>query len=166
MSAPKFRVTVFSRLVREALIRAANNLRPELRKAMLRSAIHITGYVKREKLSGQVLHNRTGTLRRSINFDLRESDKVIGAAVGTNVEYAAIHEFGGRTKPHRIEARFARALHFHWQGKEWFRKWVNHPGSVMPERSFLRSALAENQDWIREEVEMATRRALGSRFAP
>jgi phage gpG-like protein len=36
----------------------------------------------------------------------------IVSSIGNNVEYAAIHEFGGQTKPHDIVARNAKALAF------------------------------------------------------
>ncbi len=55
------------------------------------------------------------------------------AAVGTNKEYAAIHQFGGKTKPHVIKPRNKKALAFN--GK--VVKQVNHPGSNIPARPFL-----------------------------
>lgn len=55
------------------------------------------------------------------------------AAVGTNVKYAAIHQFGGQTRPHEIRPRNAKALKF---GGRYAKK-VNHPGSNIPARPFL-----------------------------
>ena len=55
------------------------------------------------------------------------------AKVGTNVVYAAIHQLGGKTKPHAIHAKRAKALAFGGV----FRKSVNHPGSNIPARPFL-----------------------------
>jgi phage virion morphogenesis protein len=52
------------------------------------------------------------------------------AAAGTNVIYAAIHHFGGQTKPHTIRPRYKKALKFNGR----FRKVVNHPGSKIPAR--------------------------------
>jgi phage virion morphogenesis protein len=56
------------------------------------------------------------------------------AQVGTNVIYAAIHQFGGQTAPHTIAAKYAKALA--WPGGG-FAKKVNHPGSKIPARPFL-----------------------------
>lgn len=56
------------------------------------------------------------------------------ASVGTNVVYAAIHQFGGKTKPHKITAKNGKALALPGVG---FRKSVQHPGSVIPARPFL-----------------------------
>jgi phage virion morphogenesis protein len=56
------------------------------------------------------------------------------AQVGTNVIYAAIHQFGGQTAPHTIAAKYKKALA--WPGGG-FAKSVNHPGSKIPARPFL-----------------------------
>ena len=76
-----------------------------LRRAVLRIGISVQAVVKDEKLSGQVLHVRTGTLRRSINFQPSEDTSGIYGSVGTNVEYAAIHEYGGQRMPMRSYLR-------------------------------------------------------------
>lgn len=55
------------------------------------------------------------------------------AYVGTNKIYAAIHQFGGTTKPHVILPRYKKALKFGGR----IVKSVNHPGSVIPARPFL-----------------------------
>ena len=98
------------------------------------------------KLSGAVLHRRTGRLAQSQNMRLTDSPTEIAAAVGFNrgtVPYGAIHEFGGTTRAHVIEAINAATLRFQVGGKTVFAKKVNHPGSKIPERSFLRSSLKE-----------------------
>lgn len=78
---------------------------------------------------GKILQ-RSGGLASSIQqqFDQRE------AVVGTNKIYAAIHQFGGKTAPHVIRPKTKRALSF---GGIVVRQ-VNHPGSDIPARPFLR----------------------------
>ncbi len=71
----------------------------------------------------------TGHLKNSITT-VSDNDS---ATVGTNVEYAAIHHFGGTTRPHVIRPRHKKALAF---GGRVFKK-VNHPGSKIPARPFL-----------------------------
>ena len=71
-----------------------DRLKESLRIAVQRLGIKAQGIVKQDKLTGQVLHVRTGTLRRSINLVLSETDTGVFAQVGTNVKYAAIHEYG------------------------------------------------------------------------
>lgn len=59
------------------------------------------------------LRNITARLKRSIRATKAQvlGDQ-IESAIGSNVEYAAIHEFGGQTKPHIIRAKNAKALVF------------------------------------------------------
>lgn len=82
-----------------------------------------------DRQGGQTLVDR-GRLRDSITHNVLPD----GVEVGTSVVYAAIHQFGGRTKPRIIRARNARALRIPGIG---FRKSVRHPGSQIPARPFL-----------------------------
>lgn len=56
-----------------------------------------------------------------------------GAMVATSVLYAAIHQFGGKTKPHLIAPKNKKALKFNGIVV----KQVNHPGSTIPARPFF-----------------------------
>ena len=130
--------------------------------SMARLVLQLTRKIKKDKLSGQVLKNRTGTLRRSISPSVSASGTAVTGTVGTNVEYASIHEFGGRTPAHDIFPKRGRALAFRasWgpgQGKEGKVVFahVHHPGSVFPERSFMRTALNEMKPEILAEFEKA-----------
>lgn len=143
----------------EAFLTRLNNLvgniSPEVHKGMLRSLIKLQRMVKQEKLSGQVLHVRTGTLRRSINYAITsEGDSVITGVVGTNVSYAAAHEYGFKgTVGVRSYVR---------ENKNGSSIVKAHSRNVdIPERSFLRSALAEMLPDFRAEMQEAVRRAAG-----
>ncbi|MCL2524611.1 MAG: phage virion morphogenesis protein [Betaproteobacteria bacterium] len=57
--------------------------------------------------------------------------------IGSNVPYAAIHQFGGTTRPHVIRPKDKKALAFGSKGKETVVKQVNHPGSKIPARPFM-----------------------------
>jgi phage gpG-like protein len=73
-----------------------------------------------------------------------------------DVKYAAIHEFGGQTAPHLIVPKKAQALAFMGKsGNQVFARQVNHPGSKMPERSFLRSALNDMSGEIQRGMKQA-----------
>jgi phage gpG-like protein len=110
-------------------------------------------YVKERKLSGQVLKNRTGTLRRKINQVVTESPDSIMASVGVKLSYAAIHEYGfdGVESVREYTRRTAKGIavvpaherHVH-----------------MPERSYLRSSLRENAASIRDSLAKAVVEAL------
>jgi len=124
--------------------------------SMARLVIALASRIKGQKLSGQVLKNRTGTLRRSITAHPPASTgTVITGRVGTNIEYATIHEFGGKTAAHDIFPKRGRALAFNWKGKDVVFAKVRHPGSTMPERSFMRTALNEMKPEILAEFEKA-----------
>jgi len=126
-----------------------------VRAAVEGQAIALTAYIKGSKLSGQMLRNISGHLRASIHYEIQEGGDRIAATVGTNVAYAAIHEYGGQTRAHVIEAKKAKALAFQMGGETIIRKLVHHPGSKMPERSFLRSSLRESRDRIIAAIERA-----------
>ncbi len=130
-----------------------SGLRTILRRKIWALTLRLQARVQ-QKLSGQVLNVVTGALRRSIQSDVRETaDGIRGVVFSTgDVKYARIHEFGGKTRAHIIEPRKAQALAFMMGGKMVFAKRVNHPGSVMPERSFLRSSLEDMREEIRREL--------------
>lgn len=127
----------------------------EVGRSMARLVIALSNKIKFEKLTGQVLRNRSGRLRDSISPRVTESGNTVVGEVGTNVAYASIHEYGGRTPAHDIFPRKGRALAFMMGGKQVIVKSVHHPGSVFPERSFMRTALNEMEPQIRAEFENA-----------
>jgi len=104
-----------------------------------------------------VLNPRTGALARSIVTSVAESSVGVSVTVATSgdVKYAAIHEFGGVIPPHQIVPDKAKALAFLIGGKEAFAARVNLPAIVMPERSYMRSSLAEMADEIRKGLSEA-----------
>jgi phage gpG-like protein len=106
--------------------------------------------VKFEKLSGGVLNARSGALIASIGAEISSDGEGVSAAVGSfgDVKYAAIQEYGGKTGAHEILPDKAKALAFVDGGATRFARRVEHPGSVIPERSYLRSSLAEMSDEI------------------
>lgn len=131
-----------------------------MRAAVEAEAINLVRDVKESKLTGQVLKTQTGTLRRSINYALTIEDQGLTATVGTNLVYAGIHEYGGVTRAHVITARRGKALAFQIGGETIVRRSVNHPGSKMPERSFLRSSLRDNEARIKANIAAAVSRGL------
>lgn len=128
---------------------------------------NLQAHIVADKLQGQVLNHRSGALSRSIQSITETSGGVtIGRVFSSgDVKYAAIHEFGGKTSPHDIYPVKAQALAFMMGGQQVFAKVVHHPGSVMPERSFMRSGLADMADEIvasiREAAQAGARKAMG-----
>lgn len=137
-----------------------------LKDALFRKMHLITSdlrnYIIQDKLSGQVLNKRTGKLQQSIAEAVTSANSdVIGRVFSSgDVKYAAIHEYGGHTKAHIIEATNGKALAFMMGGKQVFFKRVNHPGSNMPERSFMRSSLKDKKPYIETQIQAAANEAI------
>ena len=114
-------------------------------------------HVTDDKLSGQVLRTRSGALKASIAAEVDDDAGQVIARVFSagDVKYAAIQEYGGRTAPHDIVPDKAKALAFLVHGAPVFAKIVHHPGSQIPARSYLRSALADMGDQILAEFTAA-----------
>jgi phage gpG-like protein len=150
----------------EALQNHVGNLYPKLieavRGSITRSLLDLVRYVKSEKLSGQVLRNRTGRLRRSINASqVIETAGGLEGTVGTNVEYGKTHEYGYQG-PVTVKAHM-RTIKQAWGHA------LKSPVSVsvrshsrqvnLPERSFLRSALADLAPQISANIKADIERA-------
>ena len=110
-----------------------------------------------QKLAGGVLNPRTGALARAIVATIEATATGVAVTIATNgdVKYAAIHEYGGVIPPHEIVPDKAKALAFLLGGKQAFAARVNLPAVAMPERSYLRSSLAEMADEIRDGLSEA-----------
>lgn len=120
--------------VHDALLEQANAL-----KDVLEAQIQ-------QKLSGDVLQLRSGTLLGSIVSSIENDGDEFSVSISSiGVPYAAIHEFGGKTSAHEIIARNTKALAFVARGHQVFAQQVHHPGSPIPARSYLVSSLTETQ---------------------
>lgn len=93
---------------------------------------------------------KTARLRDSNTYNVTSTD----VEVGTNVEYAGIHQGGATIPPHTIRARRARALRIPGVG---FRRSVKHPGGTIPARPFLGLSAQDEtiihnltEDWMRK----------------
>jgi len=115
-----------------------------------------------QKVSGEVLNQKSGALAGSIVAALDDVSAGVAVTIATSpdIKYAAIHEFGGTIPPHEIVPDKARALAFIVGGKRAFAVRVHLPAIVMPERSYMRSSLAEMADDIKENLSEAVAEAL------
>lgn len=143
---------------------APDSVRRELTREVTALVLLLEARIKTTKLSGQVLHVRSGDLRRSIHavLPVTQTETGVLGKVGQSgdVKYGGIHEFGGQTPAHVIEAKKGKALHFMMGGKDVFFKKVNHPGSTMPERSYMRSSLYEMREQIADGLQDAVKRGI------
>ena len=116
--------------------------------AVAGSCLKLEKYIKTNKLEGQVLNHITGRLQSSIHGDEPPEDNgttITGRVYSAGCNYAAIHEYGFKGTENVKEH-----IRTHLFGKEVapfvvpaFVRNVN-----MPERSFLRSGLADMHDQI------------------
>ncbi len=155
------RLTAMPANVYGALVRKVTTLR-----LMLEAKI-------KGKLSDDVLHVRSGNLRRSIFSEtLERATSVVGRAASSgDVKYAAIHEFGGVIKhpggtPYIVTKDMAMGALFISKATAANFKTpppVTRPHNIpMPERSFMRSSLADMEN----EIIAGLREAVGEGLAP
>lgn len=103
-----------------ALLESAHpNVIASLAEKMTKLMTKLEGYVKKDKLSGQVLKNQSGALRRSETETIIVGETGVVGKVGTNMEYAAYHEYGlNKTESVREHMRRAKAQAvFYLRGK-------------------------------------------------
>ena len=150
------------------VIQRFKSMPERVRRALLKKtwalAIQLADRVRR-KLSGEVLNVRSGALRASIFEDVSsDATSVIGKIASSgDVKYAGIHEYGGVIPAHEILPNKKKALMFVIGGKTVFAARVQMPDVTMPERSFLRSSLAELKPAIVEGLREAAREGVNER---
>jgi hypothetical protein len=136
-----------------------------VRNSIVRGSIALVRYVKEHKLSGQVLHVRSGTLRRKVNYRIIDSASSITGQVGVKLKYAAPHEYGFdgvvNVRAHLRTAKMAfgrpiAAVTFSVRAHSMHMK--------LPERSFLRSSLREMTPAIQSMIRQAVMRGSDGRF--
>ncbi len=144
------------------LERLGSGLPTEMRVGMERLTVMLQNMVKAGKLSGQVLKVKTGRLRNSIARDVAENGATVTGSVSSPVVYARPQEYGFqgtvsvREHMRTVKQAFGRPI-------DPVEVTVREHSMRMnlPERSFLRSALADmdSAGTIRAEMEAAVARA-------
>lgn len=119
-------------------------------KVVMRLTLKLLRRVKL-KLSDDVLHVRSGRLRRSINAQFVGSGAKTQGEVGTNLPYGRVHEYGltVTVEEHMrlVKKAWGRSLKTPVQAT------VRQHEARYPERSFLRSALREMGPEIKSELD-------------
>lgn len=121
-------------------------VRAALEAKVIVLANDLRNHIQADKLQGQVLQQRTGALSASITAEapISTGTSVKGRVYSAgDVKYAAIHEFGGLIPAHDVVPKAAQALRFEVDGQVVFAARAHIPEVRMPERSFMRSALAD-----------------------
>ena len=129
----KVKVTIDKAKLEELLQTATERIKKGVRSGLEAFLIDLQGRITGTKLSGQVLQVRTGTLWRSIQYAVEETPIGYRGSIGSNLIYAAIHEFGGDVfRPDHVRISKEGTVHF-----------VRGHTAHYPERSYLRSSLQE-----------------------
>ena len=129
--------------------------------SITRSTMRVLAKAK-QKVSGEVLKNRTGTLRRAINFRVEDAGGRIVGTVGIKLRYAAAHEYG-------FKGTVTVRAHLRTMKVAWGRP-VKQPRKIevgahtmkmnLPERSFLRSSLRELRSDIIADMQASVAKAV------
>ena len=128
----------------------------ELKEVVVASAENLRSHIVNEKLHGQVLHQRSGKLANSITVDgpVMDAETIYGRVFSSgHVKYAAIHEYGGTFtlpgRPLKLPSHLARR-------KDGSMAMTGTPYTVTtPERSFMRSSLADMRGEISKDLKDA-----------
>lgn len=139
-----------------------------LRRKVTQLAIQLEAKVKGDKLSGQVLKVQTGALRASIANEVQSSGTGVTGRVFSSgdVKYAGIHEFGGTIHhpggtPYIVTKDGAQFISKAAAANMKTPPPVTKPRDIhMPERSFMRSSLADMKQQIIDGMAAAVREGL------
>lgn len=129
--------------------------------AVAQLGIDLQNNVQQNKLSGEVLRVRSGTLRQSIMLQTDQSGTAATATVWSNVDYAAAQEYGFsdtvsiRATLRQIKEAFGRPIAAKTVSVRPYGRRMD-----LPERSFLRSALDDMTPDISAGIEDALRTAI------
>ena len=132
-----------------------------LLRGITQLGIELQRHVQEDKLSGQVLGSRTGSLRSSISLQVDQNGRGVTASVFTDSRYASVQEYGFagtvsvRASLRRIREAFGRPIAENTISVRAYDRHMN-----LPERSFLRSALEDMAPVIRDEMEAALAEAV------
>lgn len=127
---------------------SASELVAVLRLQLLQEMIETRDVVVEDKLSGDVLDVQSGTLRRAQHADVAVSGTTITGAVSTDPsasKYGIVQEMGGTFN---VREHLRRSSLGH-------EAWIREHSITFPERSFLRSTLAEMAPQIVEGLQNA-----------
>jgi phage gpG-like protein len=136
-------------------------LAPDVRRAVGETVADSTEKlwnIARLKLSGDVLNVGSGKLLRSIQQEVRDSEGRVFS--DGSVDYARIQEYGGRVDIPELVPVNAKALAFEYEGRLVFAKRTQPHAVTIPERSYLRSSLAEFAPQFTADLEAAVEGAL------
>ena len=134
-----------------------------LARAIAKLGIALQSHVQQDKLSGEVLNVRSGTLKSSIDVHIDKSAAGVTATVFTDLDYAAAQEYGfSGTVNVRASLRMIKQAFGHPIATKTVSVRAHSRQMDLPARSFLQSALDDMAPNISADVEDALREAITS----
>jgi hypothetical protein len=132
-----------------------------LARCITQLGIDLQRNVQQDKLSGQVLKSRTGTLKSSIDRRVDQNARGATTDIFTALRYGAAQEYGFTgtvsvgASLRRIREAFGRPI-----AEKTISVRAYDRRMALPERSFLRSALEDMTPAIRDAVDAALAEAV------
>lgn len=123
-----------------------------LYQEMQRQMIGLRNYIVANKLSGQVLDTKHGTLRRAQIPTVEQQGNIIVGIEATDPtasKYGFLHEYGGTF-----------TVREHLRNTSHGTRTVREHSITFPERSYMRSSLREMTPTIREGLQAALNKAI------
>jgi hypothetical protein len=144
---------------------------PERIVQQLRKDLSLDMRVMMEHMA-RVAPKRSGRLAASFTSELDVYPDAVEIYFANNAPYARIQDQGGRTRPHRIQARNAKALFFLSAkpnmatplGGRVFADYVNHPGGTIRPKEFMLKGLLAAKAQFLATVENAVATSLTEEF--
>lgn len=134
----------------QKLLKAGPIFTANMKRGMIKAASGLRNYIAYNKISGQVLQNRTGHLRAFLFWSVKQEGPDVVGQVYETMPYGKVHEFGMT-----IHALRAKALR--WigpDGKPRFAKQV-----VIPARPWMLPGYEENKPQVVETLSAAAEKA-------
>ncbi len=127
----------------EFLETKAEKIIAALREQMQAETLNLLSFIKDDKLSGQVLNQRSGNLKNSGFMEVTETPELLEGTVsfGRTVPYAAIQNYGG-TIPEVTD----KLMVFQRDGATIFTR--RHRAFDLPARNYMESSLEEKKPEI------------------
>lgn len=139
-----FKIRVDTTNAKSYFQRLAVNVDKGMQLRIATIGVRLSNKIKSQKLTGNPLKVQTGLLRNSIHSTATSKNNIYTTNVGTNIRYAAIHEYGFRgsqsirSHSRTITQAFGKPI-----SSTTFTVSSHTRNMHMPMRSFARSALAQ-----------------------
>ena len=129
------RIVGTERLV-QGLNGISRDIERQLGEAGFRGAKRIVN-IATQKLRGDVLNVRSGTLIKSPRALKLDRHSAMVAVLGPAATYGAAHEFGARIPEHRVAPKYKKALHWTQGGQSFFSRGHTIPAFNLPKRPWF-----------------------------